>query len=101
MRDTPEMLYTDNEAGFQDKLMLDYYKEHNIDHIITLGHANYVERFIRTCKSLVYKRVEQFKGAWHSYIYPPVLIYNTRMKHSATGLTPAEATKKIIAIMLE
>ena len=101
----PEMLYTDNESGFNDKSLLEYYKEHNIDHIITLGHANYVERFIRTIKSLVYKRVKQFKGAWHTYIYPSILIYNTRMKHSATGLTPAEATKKInhyhVGVMLE
>ena len=58
-----------NEGAFNDKIMVKYYNEHKIDHVITLGHAAYVERFNGTIKSMIYKRVKAFNGAWHTYIY--------------------------------
>ena len=91
----PNILYTDNEGAFNYKKMEEFYKEHQIDHIVTLGHAPYVERVIRTLKDMIYKRVKQFKGRWIDYVYPSVLIYNLKMKHSSHGMTPNEARKDV------
>ena len=93
--ETPEIIYSDNEGAFNYKKMEEFYKNNDIDHIITLAHAPYVERFIRTIKDMIYKRVKQFKGRWIDYIYPSLVIYNYRMVHSSHGLTPSEARKDI------
>ena len=31
---------------------------------------------------------------WHNYIFPILLTYNNKNEHSATGITPNEATKE-------
>ena len=51
MQGKPESIYSDDEGAFNSKLLQDYFKEHNINHIVTRGHAPYAERGIRTIKN--------------------------------------------------
>ena len=46
----PQILYSDSEGSFLSKDLNEFYKKHNIKHIITRGHAGVVERFVRTLK---------------------------------------------------
>ena len=100
MKGKPKILYTDDEKSFSTDAMQKYLKDEGISHHITRGHANFSERAIRTFKDMLYKRIEadERKGKdnlqWHDYILQIVLTYNNKMKHSATGKTPVEASKK-------
>jgi hypothetical protein len=58
MMKKPEILYTDGETSFNSSLMIEYYKKHNIKHYVTRGHAAFAERFIRTVKDMIYKRID-------------------------------------------
>ena len=98
MGKNPEVLYTDGEGGIQSNAMKKYYEEKNIKHLITRGHAYFVERLIRTLKDGIYKRIdnEKDKGSvqWIDYLFEVMLTYNNKMKHSSHGFTPSDATKK-------
>ncbi len=69
----PEILYTDDEASLSAFSMIEYYKEKHFKHYITRNHAASTERFIRTCKDLLYKRIDgtskKENPQWHDYIY--------------------------------
>jgi hypothetical protein len=54
----PEYIYSDMEGSFLSNLVQKYFKDEGIKHLTTLNHAPYVERFIRTLKNLLYKRIE-------------------------------------------
>ena len=79
--------------------MLGYLEKQKIDIITTRNHAHVVERFIRTFKSMLRKRInddiKQGKDniQWHNYIFPIMFTYNNKYEHSTTRLTPSEATK--------
>jgi hypothetical protein len=95
----PKTIYADSEGAWFNKEIKDYLEENNIKLIITLNHANVVERVIRTLKSMIYKRIEaaeqndgEVKG-WIDVLYPVLLTYNRRMVHSSTKFTPNEAVK--------
>ena len=65
----------------------------------TRNHPAFAERFIRTFKDKLFKRVEndEKKGKavqWVDYIFEIMLTYNNKDVHSATGLTPNEARKE-------
>ena len=95
----PKTIYADSEGAWFNKEIKDYLEEHNIKLIITLNHANVVERVIRTLKSMIYKRIEaaeQNDGEvkrWIDVLYPVLLTYNRRMVHSSTKFTPNDAVK--------
>jgi hypothetical protein len=67
MQGKPESIYSVMmKVHFNSKLLQDYFKEHNINHIVTRGHAPYAERGIRTIKNLIYKRLEKNPDSnWH------------------------------------
>jgi len=69
------------------------FKEHNINHIITLGHAPVAERQIRTIKDMIYKRVDHIGAGWVDELFQVLLIYNNKMVHSGTKMTPDDARK--------
>ena len=100
MKGKPKILYTDDEKALSTEAIQKYLKDEDILHHITRGHANFSERAIRTFKDMLYKRIEadEKKGKenpqWTDYVFQVVLTYNNRMKHSATGKTPVEASKK-------
>ena len=89
----PETMYTDNEGAFVSNEIQKYFKEVGIRHITTLSHAPVAERQIRTLKSMIYQRVEKTNRKWYDVLGPVLLVYNHKMVHSATKLTPNEARK--------
>jgi len=90
----PEIVYSDNELGLGTEAVDNLLKEKGIDHIITRSKAWFAERAVRTFKNALYKRVENSKEEnvqWTDFIYPILLIYNNKIKHSTTNHTPSEA----------
>ena len=75
----PEIIYSDDETSLSTSAMQKYFKDNNISHVITRSHAWFAERFIRTFKDMLYKRVEASKDEniqWTNLIYPILLTYN-------------------------
>ena len=94
---TPEFLYTDDETALSTEAMKTYFKEHNIHHIITRGHANVAERAIRTFKDALYKRIDLGKNKnaqWSDLIFEILLTYNNKNVHSTINMTPSNARQK-------
>ena len=95
----PKMLYSDEESSLKTETITSYLEEEKIELHKTRGHPAFAERFIRTFKDKLYKRIEndEKKGKdniqWIDYITEIMLTYNTKDVHSATGLTPKEASK--------
>lgn len=91
----PKILFTDNEGSFTSNIIKSYCKENNIEQMFSNNHAQFVERFIRSFKDMIYKRVTHFKKPWDELIYPVLLIYNNKLVHSSTNYTPDNARKSI------
>ena len=107
--DQPELLYGDDEGAWsKGDLIGDYLKKKGIKLYITRNHGAFAERFIRTFKDMLYKRMdspvpekrteEQLRvhgplDQWHSYIFGILLTYNNKLVHSSTGMTPKNASK--------
>ena len=96
----PNMVYADTEGSFTSNIIQDYFKKEGIELYLTRGHAPMAERFIKTYKGMLYKRLEhdEKKGKeniqWTDYNFEVLLTYNNKMVHSTTGYTPQEARKK-------
>ena len=92
-----EIVYSDNELGLGTEAVDNLLKEKGTDHIITRSKAWFAERAVRTFKNALYKRVENSKKAnvqWTDFIFPILLIYNNKIKHSTTNHTPTEAKQE-------
>ena len=95
----PKLLYSDEEGSLNSNDIMSYLEKENIEIHKTRGHPFFAERFIRSYKDMLFKRIEhdQKKGKenleWIDYNFEILLTYNTKNVHSATGLTPAEARK--------
>ena len=95
-----KILYTDDERGIASQEFNDFIENEGIELYRTRGHPAFAERMIRTFKDRLFKRVEadEMKGKnniqWVDYILEIMLTYNNKNKHSATGMTPKEASKK-------
>ena len=93
----PKMIYSDEEGSLNSDVITSYLDEEKIEIHRTRGHPAFAERFIRTFKDKLYKRIanDEKKGKadiqWIDYITEIMLTYNTKDVHSATGLTPKEA----------
>jgi hypothetical protein len=97
MGEKPDIIYTDDEGALSTTAMKEYFEKQKIKHIITRSHAWFAERFIRTFKASLFKRVENSKKEgvqWTDFIFEILLTYNNKIKHSATGFTPSDAKKK-------
>ena len=100
MKGKPENIYSDEEGSLYNKTVEDYFKEEGIELYRTRGHPNFAERFIRTYKDMLYKRVgkDEKEGKeniqWIGYNIEILITYNNKMEHSSIGITPAEALKK-------
>ena len=96
----PKMIYTDDERAIAGEDFKDYVEGENITLHRTRGHPAFAERYIRTYKDMLFKRVEadEKKGKqniqWVDYNLEIMLTYNDKMKHSATGMTPNQARKE-------
>ena len=93
----PKKIYSDEESSLKTETITSYLEEEKIELHKTRGHPAFAERFIRTFKDKLYKRIQndEKKGKadiqWIDYIPEIMLTYNTKDVHSATGLTPKEA----------
>ena len=89
----PHILYTDDEGSFTRGILKTYLADVHIKHIISRSHPHYVERYIRTFKNLLYKRLEDTDKHWVDLIPQIVNVYTNKMASSITKLTPAEASE--------
>lgn len=95
----PKIIYTDDERAIAGEDFKEYVEGEGIELYRTRGHPAFAERFIRTYKDMLFKRVEadEKKGKqniqWIDYNLEIMVTYNDKMKHSATGMTPKEAKK--------
>ena len=94
---TPKMIYCDPDTNFDVPDMYQLLEQRGIKLIITKSHASVVERFNRTFKSMISKRMEASKKKdvqWTDFLFEVLTTYNRLMVSSATGMTPNEARKK-------
>ena len=89
----PKIIYTDEEGSFNSKYFQEYLKQVGISHLATRTHPWYVERYIKTFKNLLYKRLQDIDKTWIELIEPINNVYNNKMRSSVTNFTPAEARK--------
>ena len=100
MKAKPKIIYTDDEGSIRGADFKQLVEDERIELYKTRGHPAFAERFIRTFKDKLFKRVENDgkKGKtniqWIDYITEILLTYNNKDVHSATGLTPNEARKE-------
>ena len=100
MKAKPKMIYTDDEKAIASSDFKQYVEDEGIELYRTRGHPAFSERFIRTFKDKLFKRIEadEKKGKeniqWIDYILEIMLTYNNKDVHSSTGQTPNEARKK-------
>ena len=101
MRDMGKLskfIMSDAEGSFLSKEVREQLDEWQITPIITHTHAQFVERFIRTFKAMLHKRMawdESFGRAkpWEKYRLDILSSYNPRNVHSAVGITPVQASR--------
>ena len=60
---SPMSVYSDNDRAFQAGVE-EFLEKEGITHVVTLTHANVVERFIRTMKNMIHDRVRFNRGSW-------------------------------------
>ena len=60
----PGIIYTDDEGALSTTAMKECFEKQVIKHIITRSHAWFAERFIRTFKFALFKRVDNAKKGW-------------------------------------
>ena len=95
----PKMFYSDEEGSLYSKTIKEYLEQQKIEMHRTRGHPAFAERFIRSFKDMLFKRVEadEKKGKaniqWTDYIFEILLTYNNKNVHSTTKFTPSEAKK--------
>ena len=95
----PKMFYSDEEGSLYSKTIIEYLEQEKIEMHRTRGHPAFAERFIRSFKDMLFKRVEadEKKGKaniqWTDYIFEILLTYNNKNVHSTTKFTPSEAKK--------
>ena len=99
MGDKPKMFYSDEEGSLYSKTVIEYLEGEKIEIHRTRGHTAFAERFIRTYKDMLFKRVEEDekKGKqniqWIDYNLEILLTYKNKMVSSTTKMTPLEARK--------
>lgn len=95
MGEKPKMLYCDRDPTFTSKILDEWCEEKKIKLIFTTTHPMVVERFNRTFKNMVWKRLKADntkKKTWNDFIFDVVTTYNSTV-HTATGMKPIDARK--------
>ena len=90
----PKQIFSDPDASLNSREVQSYLRDMGIEHIQTKEHSPIAERTIRTIKMLLDKRMEDNPKIWSLYLPAVLKKYNEQMVHSATGLTPEDATKE-------
>ena len=93
---TPKQLYSDEESSFRAKVFFRFMNDNDIKHIQTSTHAPSAERFVRTFKYNLYRRLDglkQYKSDWVKHVTNIVDKYNNT-EHNTTKIKPLDAIKK-------
>ena len=85
----PMSVYSDNDRAFRAGVK-DFFEKEGITHVVTLTHANVVERFIRTMKNMIHDRVRFNHGSWTVMLSKALDKYNDTV-HSSTKMKPKDA----------
>ena len=91
----PKQLYSDEESSFRAQVFFRFINENDIKHIQTSTHAPSAERFIRTFKDSLYRRLyglKQNKTDWVKHVSNILTKYNNT-EHSTIQIKPVEAVK--------
>ena len=91
----PKQFYSDEESSMRSLKMIKFLKQTEIKSVQTTTHAHTVERFIRTFKDNLFRRLDalkQTKKDWFRHIDPIIKKYNST-EHSTIQIKPNEATK--------
>ena len=110
----PEMIYADGEPAWTvGNIIKNYLEAEGIKMYITRNHGAFGERFIRTFKNMLYKRMDSINpekrsddhiqdhggiDQWYSYIAQIMVTYNTILVHSSLGMTPKNASRESNAV---
>ena len=92
----PKQLYSDEESSVKSAKMVEFLNRTEIKSVQTSTHAHTVERFIRTFKDNLYRRLDalkQTKKDWYRHIGPIIEKYNST-EHSTIQIKPKEAGEK-------
>ena len=77
----PKQLYSDEESSFRANVFFRFKHENDIKHIQTSTHARSAERFIRTFKANLYRRLDglkQDKSDWVKHVDNIIETYKNR-----------------------
>ena len=92
----PKNIYSDEEGSFNSPKYIKFINEHKVKHIQTSTHAPTAERFIRTFKDNLQRRLDalnQNKSKWIEHVDSIIKKYNNT-EHNVILIKPVEATKK-------
>ena len=93
----PKQLYSDEESSVKSAKMVEFLNRTEIKSVQTSTHAHTVERFVRTFKDNLYRRLDvlkQTKKDWFRHISDIIKKYNST-EHSTIQIKPNEAGKSI------
>ena len=91
----PVILMSDEEGSLQSKYVDTYLKKEKIKYIINRNHCPFVERFIRTFRNMMSRRLQKrTEEKWYDLIFEVISIYNYKMVNRTTDLKPSDARKK-------
>ena len=93
----PKQLYSDEESSVKSAKMVEFLNRTEIKSVQTSTHAHTVERFIRTFKDNLYRRLDalkQTKKDWFRHIDNIIKKYNST-EHSTIQIKPNEASEKV------
>ena len=92
----PKNIYSDEEGSFNSPKYIKFINEHKVKHTQTSTHAPTAERFIRTFKDNLQRRLDalnQNKSKWIEHVDSIIKKYNNT-EHNVILIKPVEATKK-------
>ena len=93
---TPKQLYSDEESSFRANMFFRFMNDTGIKHVQTNTHAPSAERFIRTFKNNLYRRLDglkQDKSDWVKHVSNILTKYN-KTEHNTTKVKPLDAVKQ-------
>ena len=92
----PQRLRTDAAKDFTSERFQNYVKSKNITHFVTHSEkqANYVERFIKTLKSKIYRYMIEKNTPRYIDVLPEIVESYNRTWHSGIRSEPINVTKK-------
>ena len=92
----PKQVYSDEESSMRSLKMIRFLNQTEIKSVQTSTHAHTVERFIRTFKDNLFRRLDalnQTKKDWFRHISNIITKYNST-EHSTIQIKPNEAGEK-------